>query len=243
MLDSSDASVPSSEAGNPSATGGLSVNNHVSPQELESYDYMNDLEMKVCPSINDRENENTYSKDDQPAQNHEPLHDVDTVHEQEQSNDGSDVPSERTGEMEQASEVQEVTKTRQGRDDDCHRFDIDKILDFKVDQSTAKVQFLIKWAVEPTSEATWEEEYNIQEDCPAIVYKFWKARRGRIAATGLDTYHVFRILSQKFDKKRNEQRFKVQWVGYPLKDASFENEEYLEENASGLLEAWRRERG
>ncbi|KPM35514.1 hypothetical protein AK830_g11066 [Neonectria ditissima] len=104
----------------------------------------------------------------------------------------------------------------------------------RVDESQATVDILVKWA---GGEKTWETEWSLQHQVPTLVFQYWDNLDGREAATGLDIYHVFRILKRATPPKakKNRYMYQVQWVGYRRTDATWEHESKIKEIAPDEL--------
>ncbi|KAJ4178765.1 hypothetical protein NW755_012988 [Fusarium falciforme] len=95
----------------------------------------------------------------------------------------------------------------------------------RVDEANATVDILVKWA---NGEQTWESEWSLQQQVPMLVYKYWDSVDGRDAATGLDVYHVFRVLKRATRPQAKKGfRYQVQWVGYRRSESTWEYESKL----------------
>ncbi|KAJ4169247.1 hypothetical protein NW754_001333 [Fusarium falciforme] len=115
---------------------------------------------------------------------------------------------------------------------------VDELVEHSVNEESSTVEFKVK--CKESGETTWEAERDLQEDVPTLVYKYWDGLGGRETATGLDHYHVFKILksakvsksAQPTDNSKDSQyRYQVQWVGYPRTDSTWERESTLREIA------------
>ncbi|KAJ4168285.1 hypothetical protein NW754_013619 [Fusarium falciforme] len=120
---------------------------------------------------------------------------------------------------------------------------VNKFNAHRVDAKVSTVEIQVEWE---GGETTWEAERDLQEDVPALVYKYWDGLGGRNTATGLDLYHVFRILqsvevpkgaevpksTQPSDNSKDTQyMYRVQWVGFRHTDSTWERESKLREVA------------
>ncbi|KAF9776747.1 hypothetical protein IL306_005038 [Fusarium sp. DS 682] len=87
-----------------------------------------------------------------------------------------------------------------------HRFSsperqvISHIIDHQV-LPNACVQLKVEW--EDFTE-TWVPEHQLQEDVPSKVYRYWHKKGGREKATGLDEFHVFKILAVRGEGLQKE---------------------------------------
>ncbi|KAF4964507.1 hypothetical protein FSARC_7571 [Fusarium sarcochroum] len=115
--------------------------------------------------------------------------------------------------------------------------EIDEFTDHRVDANNSTVDIKVKWE---GGEETWESEWALQEQVPALVFKYWeKQEGGRETATNLDIYHVFRILKRTTlpgKSKGTQYMYQVQWVGYRPADSTWEHESKLRTIAPGELE-------
>ncbi|KAJ4188257.1 hypothetical protein NW759_016838 [Fusarium solani] len=125
---------------------------------------------------------------------------------------------------------------------------VNKFNAHRVDAEVSTVEIQVEWE---GGETTWEAERDLQEDVPALVYKYWDGLGGRDTATGLDLYHVFKISkSAKVPKsakapnstqpadnpKDSHYRYRVQWVGCPSADSTWEYESVLRDIAPDEFE-------
>ncbi|KAH7189829.1 hypothetical protein DER44DRAFT_798050 [Fusarium oxysporum] len=118
---------------------------------------------------------------------------------------------------------------------------IDDFIDHRVDTVNSTVDIKVQWE---GGETTWESEWSLQEQVPALVFKYWKNRDSREAATNLDVYHVFKILNrttQPGKSKGDKFMYEVQWVGYPRTDSTWEYESKLRMISPGELEKFEAE--
>lgn len=111
--------------------------------------------------------------------------------------------------------------------------EVDVLVEHRVDEANSSVDIRVLW---DGGETTWESEWRLQEDVPAMVFKYWDKLGGRDAATKLDVYHVFKILRR--DPKQ-AKKYEVQWVGYPQNDSTWEKEELLSRIARAELEKFK----
>lgn len=87
------------------------------------------------------------------------------------------------------------------------------------------VWFTVEWN---DGEESWEPEAAVQGHQPELVYAYWDAMEGgREGATKFDLFHVFTILKHRTTRDSSRRRakkicYKVQWVGYDVKDYSWE---------------------
>jgi hypothetical protein len=87
----------------------------------------------------------------------------------------------------------------------------DGLVRHRVWYEDSTVEFEVKWT---NGSVTWETEAKIQKVAPTLVTEYWKERGGRGNATGLELYHVLRILRVTNPNGKDEKRYLVQWVGY-----------------------------
>ncbi|KAM5356677.1 hypothetical protein ACJ41O_003323 [Fusarium nematophilum] len=113
--------------------------------------------------------------------------------------------------------------------------EIESFIGHAVDQDTSTVDIQVQWE---GGETTWETEWSLQEQVPTLVFKYWDKLDGRESATGLDVYHVFKILKRtSLSKAKNPQyMYQVQWVGYRRTESTWEHESKLREIAPEELE-------
>ncbi|KAH7141439.1 hypothetical protein B0J13DRAFT_585790 [Dactylonectria estremocensis] len=112
--------------------------------------------------------------------------------------------------------------------------EIDHFEAHRIDETNATVDILVVWV---TGEQTWEAEWSLQNQVPTLVFQYWDKLEGREVATGLDVYHVFRILKRATPPKakKNRYMYQVQWVGYRRTDATWEHEDKVKEIAPDEL--------
>lgn len=140
---------------------------------------------------------------------------------------------------EEAEEAEEEEDARQEEEGDVA--EVHALLDHKVLEDKS-VDLLVHWQGEPTEEATWEPETEIQEGAGDLLYNYWKKAGGRtqtLFKTQAEVYHVFRILNHE-KKPRSGFKMEVQWVGYPAtkSNTSWEPEIKLRQIAPELLEEY-----
>ncbi|RGP72638.1 hypothetical protein FLONG3_6646 [Fusarium longipes] len=109
--------------------------------------------------------------------------------------------------------------------------EIDSFIDFRIDEANSTVDIRVQWE---GGETTWESEWSLQEQVPALVFQYWDKLGGRDAATNLEVYHVFKILRR--DNSSRAKKYEVQWVGYKRSDSTVEKEEFLRSIAPAELE-------
>ncbi|KAH6874552.1 hypothetical protein B0T10DRAFT_610630 [Thelonectria olida] len=107
---------------------------------------------------------------------------------------------------------------------DLDEAEIDSFETHRVDQANATVDILVKWG---NGKQSWEPEWSLQQQVPVLIYKYWDTVGGRDAATGLDVYHVFRVLEQTALPRTKDFRYRVQWVGYRHSESTWEYESKL----------------
>lgn len=118
--------------------------------------------------------------------------------------------------------------------------EIDKFGAHRVNKEVATVEFHVHWA---NGEKTWEPEWELQTQVPELIYDYWKQHKGREAATGLEVYHVFRLLRREVPLEGKSHRYLVQWVGYSGKEATWEPVKKLQTIAPGELSRFEHENG
>ena len=86
----------------------------------------------------------------------------------------------------------------------------------------------------------WMSEWKAQEIHPEILWPFWARLGGRDTATGLDTYHVYRITKHQRTEEMDAWEFLTEWVGYPPTDAEWVSEDWLRQElkADELIEEY-----
>ncbi|KAF4337725.1 hypothetical protein FBEOM_8393 [Fusarium beomiforme] len=144
---------------------------------------------------------------------------------------------EKNGDKQNGDEVNGVEvngdapeKTNPGFKEDV---EIDEFIDHRVDANNSTVDIKVKWE---GGETTWESEWSLQEQVPALVFKYWEKLGGREEATKLDVYHVFKILKCNPGIGKKPNSYQVQWVGYRQADSTWEQESKLRLIAPGELE-------
>jgi hypothetical protein len=113
---------------------------------------------------------------------------------------------------------------------------IEEFVDHRVDADNSTVDIQVKWE---GGETSWEPEWSLQEQVPALVFKYWDKLGGREAATNLDIYHAFKILKRTArpgKAKGDKYMYQVQWVGYRATDSTWEQESKMRTIARGELE-------
>ncbi|KFA72572.1 hypothetical protein S40288_06864 [Stachybotrys chartarum IBT 40288] len=115
-------------------------------------------------------------------------------------------------------------------------FEIDRLASHRVNKAASTVDFEVVWVDAGTS---WETERELQQQVPKLVFDYWADKGGRDKVTGLEEYHVFRILEQE------RRTYRVQWVGYRATavDTTWESKELLERIAPGSLREWEAQSG
>lgn len=141
-------------------------------------------------------------------------------------------PAER-GEPQQNGDKAQPNGDASGRVDPGYKEDveIDSFINHRVDDANSTVDIRVLWE---GGETTWETEWSLQEQVPALVFQYWDKVGGRDAATKLEVYHVFKILRR--DTSTRAKRYEVQWVGYKRADSTVEKEEFLRSIAPAELE-------
>ncbi|OBS28228.1 hypothetical protein FPOA_02169 [Fusarium poae] len=141
-------------------------------------------------------------------------------------------PAER-GEPEKNGDKAQPNGDATGRVDPGYKEDveIDSFIDHRIDEANSTVDIRVLWE---GGETTWETEWSLQEQVPALVFQYWDKVGGRDAATKLEVYHVFKILRR--DTSSRAKKYEVQWVGYKRADSTVEKEEFLRNIAPAELE-------
>ncbi|KAF4467277.1 hypothetical protein FALBO_5841 [Fusarium albosuccineum] len=112
-------------------------------------------------------------------------------------------------------------------------YEVEAILDHIIENET-EIELKVRWA--GYTEPTWVAEHSLQEDCPSLVYRYWSSFETREKATGIDHFHVFKILRWKVKDKA--LRLLVQWVGYPPEQSTWEAAARVACNAKKAMEAY-----
>ncbi|RMI97193.1 hypothetical protein CDV36_016242 [Fusarium kuroshium] len=96
-------------------------------------------------------------------------------------------------------------------------YEVETVLDHVIENGT-EIDFTVKWVgyTEPTLVA----EHLLQQDCPSLVYRYWNSFGTREKATGIDRFHVFKIL--RWRVKNKVLHLLIQWVGYPPGQSTWE---------------------
>lgn len=123
---------------------------------------------------------------------------------------------------------------------DSDVLEIDSLTSHRVDKDAATVDFLVTWE---GREATWEREYDLQTQAPTAVFEYWDKFESREDATGLDIYHVFKILKRMNPSKGKEPKYLIHWVGYRRKESTWEPESKVKEMAPEELKSYEAKHG
>jgi hypothetical protein len=118
-------------------------------------------------------------------------------------------------------------------------YEIDSITAHRVNKELSTVELFVEWV----GTTSWEPERELQMQVPNLIFEYWEGQGGREKATGLQEFHVFRIL----DSTNDPATYRVQWVGYPdtPKDTTWESKALLRRVAPialGLYEASNKKR-
>ncbi|KAH6870891.1 hypothetical protein B0T10DRAFT_380039, partial [Thelonectria olida] len=70
------------------------------------------------------------------------------------------------------------------------RYEIEAIVGHTI-YKTTNVKLKVKWTDD--SKPTLVDEYTFQEDCPTMLYSYWRSHGTREKATGIKSFHAFRI--------------------------------------------------
>ena len=133
-----------------------------------------------------------------------------------------------------------IVPATQEADGEDGEMEIESFKKHRVNKELATVDFLVSWS---SGEATWEPESDLQEQVPNLVFEYWDAAGSRDLATGLDTYHVFKILKRTIPSSGKQPQYQIQWVGYKRKESSWEPEEKVKEIAPEELKAYEEKHG
>ncbi|SCB64376.1 unnamed protein product [Fusarium graminearum] len=109
--------------------------------------------------------------------------------------------------------------------------EIDSFISHRIDEANSTVDIRVLWE---GGETTWETEWSLQEQVPALVFQYWDKLGGRDAATKLEVYHVFKILRR--DTSSRAKKYEVQWVGFKRNDSTVEKEDFLRSIAPAELD-------
>lgn len=157
----------------------------------------------------------------------DPVEDVPTERDEPEQNGNEQNGGEQNGDEAQPN------GGATGRVDPGYKEDveIDSFIDHRIDEANSTVDIKVRWE---GGETTWETEWSLQEQVPALVFQYWEKLGGRDAATNLEVYHVFKILRR--DTSSRAKKYEVQWVGYKRSDSTVEKEDFLRTIAPGELE-------
>jgi hypothetical protein len=116
---------------------------------------------------------------------------------------------------------------------DLDEAEIDSFVTHRVDEVNATVDLLVKWA---DGEQSWKPEWSLQHKVPVLIYKYWDTVGGRDAATGLNVYHVFRVLERSPPHRvMRDLSYRVQWVGFSRSECTWEHQRKLAQIAPDEL--------
>ncbi|KAH8665301.1 hypothetical protein BGZ61DRAFT_538659 [Ilyonectria robusta] len=147
-----------------------------------------------------------------------------------------------------ADHTAELTEPEEQRDDtEEPKHEVEAIVGHTIYKRT-KVKLRVKWAGD--SKPTLVDECAFQEDCPTMLYSYWKSRGTREKATGIKLFHIFGICDWRV---KDKLEFKVHWVGYPPEQSTWELawrvKDFVEEMHAEYLEthpaarrAWEKEK-
>ncbi|KAJ4248154.1 hypothetical protein NW762_012924 [Fusarium torreyae] len=93
-------------------------------------------------------------------------------------------------------------------------YEIERLQAHQVDIQNFLVMFRTQWV--GCTETPMEHEETFQADCANLVHNYWRDHGWRKAATDLNQYRIFRIVS--FCKQYN--LYEVRYVGYPNDEES-----------------------
>ncbi|KAF7543096.1 hypothetical protein G7Z17_g11010 [Cylindrodendrum hubeiense] len=143
-------------------------------------------------------------------------------------------PKKKADEAKPAAEEAPAAASSTPAKTDLGELEIERFDSHRIDETNATVDISVVWE---SGEKSWESEWSLQNQVPALVFKYWDALEGREAATGLDVYHVFRILKRATPPKakKNRYMYQVQWVGYRRSEATWEHEDKIKEIAPDEL--------
>ncbi|KAF4451716.1 hypothetical protein F53441_5395 [Fusarium austroafricanum] len=103
-----------------------------------------------------------------------------------------------------------------------------------VHEDDFKVTLSVKWrkALEDQWKSDDIEEFLLQNVDEEIVLNYWRDLGGREKVTGLDQYHILRILGE------TTLRYKVQWVGYGVEEATLETKYMVNKASRARVNEW-----
>ncbi|RGP78300.1 hypothetical protein FLONG3_3615 [Fusarium longipes] len=110
------------------------------------------------------------------------------------------------------------------------------ITNHRLEPSDYSVTFTVilsdgKWTTIP--------ERSLQATNPRLVYAYWNSfAGGRCAVTRYDMWHPFNILGHRKSKTGSDILYKVQWVGYNKKEATWETGQHLAAMSGELKQAY-----
>ncbi|KAF4453343.1 hypothetical protein F53441_3971 [Fusarium austroafricanum] len=107
-----------------------------------------------------------------------------------------------------------------------------------VSRLNKRVQLFVEWSDHPGGhwEGTSFDEDAIQHVDERLVLNYWKSRGGREKMTGLEVFHVFRIIAERVHENKHE--YKVQWVGYSRQNISWEPAVRMQTISPAAIEVW-----
>ncbi|KAF4454986.1 hypothetical protein FALBO_15725 [Fusarium albosuccineum] len=87
---------------------------------------------------------------------------------------------------------------------------------------------------------TFEDEYDLHAQVPCLLFDYWKKLEGRDHATGLEEYHVFKIIKCEDRHVNNKLRhgYMVEWVGFPSTEVTWEYAYKIKKNSPGAIRAY-----
>jgi hypothetical protein len=115
---------------------------------------------------------------------------------------------------------------------------IDCFINHKVHKTDSTVSITVLWK---DSSITFEDEYHLHAQVPSLLFDYWSGLGGRDDATGLKTYHVFKVLEHKdqYVNKKLRTSYKVEWVGFPPTETTWEPAYKIEKNARVAMETYK----
>jgi hypothetical protein len=115
---------------------------------------------------------------------------------------------------------------------------IDCFINHKVHKTDSTVSITVLWK---DSSITFEDEYHLHAQVPSLLFGYWSGLGGRDDATGLKTYHVFKVLEHKdqYVNKKLRTSYKVEWVGFPPTETTWEPAYKIEKNARVAMETYK----